>query len=167
MSGVRFLYISQEGKVFRVPQPKNNRFKAVQELSDQVVLKVLLYYETEDRKPSKLLLVEFDRIQLDSEGVYELSDTEINKVIGNAFEYIFATPEEMAKSHRPFVIPLAPSLPDEIEKKALYDYLELKLPLLRKDAPLITEKTINKLNKIHEEKLTLVKEANKLRNKNK
>ncbi|MCM3711483.1 hypothetical protein [Sporosarcina luteola] len=167
MSGLRFLYISQEGKVFRVPQPKNNKFKAIRDLSGQVVLKVMLYYETEDRIPSKLLFLEFDRIQLDSEGGYELIETEINKVIGNAMEYIFVTPEEMAKRHRPFVIPLAPSLPDEIEKKALYGYLELKLPLLSKDAPFITEKTINKLKQIHDKKLTLVKEANRLRNENK
>lgn len=33
MSGVKWLYISNDEKVFKVPNPKNNRYKSVKELA--------------------------------------------------------------------------------------------------------------------------------------
>lgn len=59
MSGTRWLYISNDLKVHKVPNPKNSKFKPIKELAGQEVLKVLLYYETFEKKPSKLLLLEF------------------------------------------------------------------------------------------------------------
>ncbi|MCL1694585.1 hypothetical protein [Lysinibacillus sp. BPa_S21] len=163
MSGVKWLYISKECKVYKVPNPKNGKFKELKELSGQDVLKVMLYYETKDRKPDKLIFVEFDRVNLDSEGIYELNDERNSKVLKNAFQFIYNTPQELADNKSPFELPLAPSVPSINEKIALYEYLNKKFPNLGKNAPVVVENKICSLKKIHQEKINMIKEANKLR----
>lgn len=126
----------------------------------------MLYYETKDRKPERLLIVEFDRIRLDTEGVYELTDEEMNKVMQNALHFIYATPQQLANSEGPVVLPVAPSIPSSKEKIALYAYLNNKIPSLGKDAPKIVENTIASLKNVHQEKIDMIKEAKVLRRQN-
>ncbi|TVX94122.1 hypothetical protein [Paenibacillus agilis] len=76
MSGTKWLYINNKFKVYKVPNPINHKYKPIKELAEQEVLQLLLYYETYERKPSKLILMEFDRITLDSEGGYQLTEEE-------------------------------------------------------------------------------------------
>lgn len=144
MSGVKWLYISTENKIYKVPNPKNGKFKEIKELSEQDVLKVMLYYKTKNRRPDKLVMLEFDRITLDSEGVYELTDKRQSKVLQNAFQFIYNRPQELAD---PFELPLAPKVPSNNEKIALYEYLNKKFPNLGKDAPAIVENEIGSLKK--------------------
>ncbi|MGE7921335.1 hypothetical protein ACQKM9_20705 [Viridibacillus sp. NPDC093762] len=140
MSGVKWLYISTENKIYKVPNPKNGKFKEIKELSEQDVLKVMLYYKTKNRRPDKLVMLEFDRITLDSEGVYELTDERQSKVLQSAFQYINNRPQELADNKSPFELPLVPKVPSNNEKIALYEYLNKKFPNLGKDAPAIVEK---------------------------
>lgn len=166
MSGIKFIYIARGEEIFKVAHPKvGKKYKGIKELSNQNVLKVMMYYETKDRKPHQLITVEFDRIRLDSGGAYELNDEEVNKRLQNAFHFMYTTPQEMANREEPFELPLAPSIPSTKEKIALYDYLNSKFPLLGKDAPMIVEKNIRALKKIHQDKINMIKEALKLRGK--
>lgn len=160
MSGVKWLYISKQNKVYKVPNPKGWKFKEIKEISGQDVLQVILYYKTENRKPKKLEIVEFDRITLDTEGGYELTDAKTNRVLNNVFQFIYNTPQELAKRNVPFELPIAPSVPSTKEKLALYEYLNEKFPDLGKDAPLIVERTINSQKKLHQQKINMIKEAN-------
>lgn len=162
MSGVKWLYISKEDKVFKVPNPKNNKYKAVKELAGQNVLKVMMYYETKDRKPERLLIVEFDRIRLDAKGNYELSEVKMKNVMQNALHFMYATPQQLANSEGPIVLPIAPCIPSSKEKVALYAYLNSKIPSLGKDAPKIVENTVSSLQNVHKGKIDMIKEANTL-----
>lgn len=166
MGGIKWLYISKENNIYKIPNPKNGRFKEIKELSEQDVLKVMLYYRTKNRKPDKLVMVEFDRITLDSQGVYKVTDERQRRMLQNAFQFIYNTPQQLADSKSPFELPQAPSVPSNIEKKALYEYLDQNFPNLGNDAPAIVENAISSLKKIHEKKINLIKEANKLRKSN-
>lgn len=160
---MRWLYISKGAKVYKVPHPKNLKFKAVKELAGQEVLQVMLYYETKDKEPYKLMLTQFDRIILDSEGIYEHNDEDRDRAMYNYLNFAFTTPDDLAKRDDPLTIPLAPVIPLKIEKEALYEYLTQKVPSLAEDAPLIVEGTIKSLQKSHEEKNNLIRDAQKLK----
>jgi len=111
-------------------------------------------------------MVEFDRITLDSKGVYEVTDERQRRMLQNAFQFLYNTPQELVDTKLPFELPLAPTVPSDIEKKAIYEYLNKNLPNLGNDAPAIVENAISSLKKIHEKKINLIKEANKLRKSN-
>ncbi|MGE7986088.1 hypothetical protein [Lysinibacillus fusiformis] len=166
MGGIKWLFISKEHKVFKVPNPKNGRFKEIKELSEQDVLKVMLYYRTKNRKPDKLVMVEFNRITLDSQGVYEVTDESKKRKLQNAFQFIYNTPQQLSDNRSPFELPLAPIVPSDMEKQVLYDYLNRNFQNLGKDAPAIVENAISSLKKIHEKKINFIQEANKLRETN-
>lgn len=163
MGGIKWLYISKENKIYKVPNPKNGIFREIKELSEQDVLKVMLYYRTKNRKPDKLVMVEFDRITLDSNGVYEVIDEREKRMLQNAFQFIYNTPQQLADNKSPFELPQEPSVPSNIEKIALYEYLNQNFPNLGNDAPAIVENAISSLKKIHQKKINLIEETNKLR----
>ncbi|MBW7475692.1 hypothetical protein K0T92_13140 [Paenibacillus oenotherae] len=165
MSGTRWLYINKELKVIKIPSPKNHIYKPIKEWAGQEVLKILLFYKTKDRKPSKLLMIEFDRITLDSNGGYQLTDELVHEAMYNFLEFGFSTTEELAQRDSPPAIPRAPILPKPEEKKALYNYLQNQNKTLFMDAPYILESRINALNQIYKENLDLVKQSQKLRKK--
>ncbi|QDQ01458.1 hypothetical protein FOH38_13835 [Lysinibacillus fusiformis] len=106
-----------------------------------------MYYKTKNRRPDKLVMLKFDRITLDSEGEYELTEERQSKVLQNAFQFIYNRPQELANNKSPFELPLAPSIPPNNEKIALYEYLNKKFPNLGKDAPAIVENEIRSLKK--------------------
>lgn len=62
MSGAKPLFISKDGKVHRIPWPKNNIYKRIEALSNQEVLEIILYYKTKDKRPNKLVHVDFDHL---------------------------------------------------------------------------------------------------------
>ncbi|MCY7751759.1 hypothetical protein MOB25_00180 [Bacillus haynesii] len=165
MTGTRWIFISEDCKVFRVPQPKNLVYKPISELSDQEVLEVILFYETKDRKPSKLLTVQFNRLRLNSSGKYEMNDEDTRRSMHNFFEFGMATPEDIAKRDRPLALPIAPVVPLASEKEALYLYLKEKLPSLAEDAPIVVEKVIQFLKQTHQKHIKLIKQAKKLKEK--
>jgi hypothetical protein len=149
--------------VFRISQPKNQVYKPIQELAGQEVLEVILYYDTIDRKPYKLLTVEFDRLRLDSEGRHVVSEEARRRGLYNFLEFGLVTPEELANRDRPLSIPVAPIIPTVREKEALYNYLRDKLPVLAKDAPLVVEIRLKSRDRIHQRNIDLVRQAKKLK----
>jgi hypothetical protein len=163
VSGVRWLFISKDCRVFRISQPKNQEYKPIQELAGQEVLEVILYYETKNRKPFKLLTVEFDRLSLDSEGGYVVTDEARRRGIYNFLEFGLVTPEELAKRDRPTAIPVKPVTPLAREKEALYTYLRDKLPMLSQDAPFVVEMRIKSSKQIHQSNIDLIRQAKKLK----
>jgi hypothetical protein len=163
VSGIRWLFISNDCRVFRIPKPKNWVYKPVKELSGQEVLEVILYYETRDRKPFKLLRIEFDRIRLDPKGKYVFNDEDRERGMYNFLEFELTTPEKLANSDRPLAIPIAPVTPLPKEKAVLYAYLKGKLPILAKEAPLVLENAIQFAEQTHQKFIKLIKQAKKLK----
>lgn len=163
MSGVKWLYISSDYKIYKVSQPKDRVFKAVKELAGQDVMQVMLAYETSVRKPSRLFHIEFCRISLNPDGTYNLNDSERVGVWHNANHFLNADPQRLAEREGQFVLPIAPSIPSSKEKLVLYDYLKKHFPLLAKDAPTLVEKTIRIGNQLHKERIEMIKKAKLLR----
>lgn len=163
MSGIRWLFISKDYKVYRIPKPKKHVYKPIKDLSGQEVLEVILYYETRDRKPFKLLTVHFDRLSLNAEGRYMMSDEDRDRSFYNVFEFGIGTPEELAKRDKPLAIPIAPVTPSSAEKEALYTYLGEELPELAKDAPIIVEKLIGYSKESHQKNINLIKQSKRLK----
>lgn len=163
MSGVKWFYISNEGKIFNVPQPKHWVFKPILELANQWVLEVCLYYETKNRKPAHLISISFDRIKLDNKGQYRLTSDETNMKLRDFLEYGFTTAEELSKKTDPWSIPDAPIIPNQNEKDALIQFLKSQYPLLWNGCPQIIEKEIIQKEAIHKKKLELIRRAIKLK----
>jgi hypothetical protein len=164
MSGIRWLFISEDCKVFRTYEPKNNEYKPIKELASQEVLEVILFYETKERKPYKLLQVWFQRLGLDSAGGYVITDETRDRDLYNYIKYGFVTTsEELANRKEPLAIPIAPTTPTSSEKEALYKYIKEKLPALAKDAPFVVERCIKSIKQNHQNNIDLIRRAKKLK----
>lgn len=163
MSGIRWLFISEECKVFRTYEPKNYTYKPIKELASQEVLQVILFYETKERKPYKLLQVWFERLELDSTGGYVITDEARDRGLYNAIKYGFTSPEELANREEPLSIPIAPITPSSSEKEALYKYLKEKIPALSKNAPFVVEGCLKSLKQNHQDNINLIRQAKKLK----
>ena len=93
MTGIKCVYITKDNDIYKIPVPSGNLYKPVPALANQEVLFTLLYYETINRVPTKLISANFDRIQLDNTGGYELTIAEIKKRYYNFDNYGFSDAE--------------------------------------------------------------------------
>ncbi|WP_042161976.1 hypothetical protein [Paenibacillus gorillae] len=158
MTGVRHLYIAKENKVFRIPQSRKTPKKYSEELALQEVLEVLMYYEIKARKPSKLLMIEFDRFTLDSTGQYQSTEKKSREMY-NFLHFGCLTPEKIAQKEGLTIFPIPPNLPTKDEKEALYKYLEENSAVLFRDAPIVMESRIRALKEKHREYVDLIKKS--------
>jgi len=165
LSGVKFLYVSREGKVYSVPIPKHFVYKAIPELANQSVLEVNLMYETRNRKPWRLFHIGFDRILLDENGQYTLTDEEVNNGLYNFLNFGYTTAEELSKREEPLTIPKAIVVPDTKEKEVLIKYIKQKYPVLWENSPGVLEMSIKSRITGHSELVKMIKEASVLRRK--
>jgi hypothetical protein len=134
MTGFMNLYITKNCEVHKIPIPNGKVYKPVPVLADQEVLFTLLYYETINRKPSNLIMVNFDRFQLNSDGGYQLTIDEIKKRCYNFDNYAFIY-DKLLSEKNCLQIPQATILPTNNEKVALYDYIKEKYPSLWNNFP--------------------------------
>lgn len=163
MPGIMYLYIARDYSLHKIPILNGKVYKPVPTLANEEVLFTLLYYETIARKPSKLILANFDRFQLNSNGSYELTIDEIKKRYYNFDNYGFINAELLSEEDC-IQIPQATILPTNKEKYALYNYIKEKYPSLWCNFPETLEcyikNCINRDLKLKE----LVKKASILRN---
>jgi len=162
MTGIKCLYITKDNHVYKIPVPNGNFYKPVSHLSNQEVLFTLLYYETINRVPSKLIYVNFDRIQLNDAGGYELTIDEIKKRYYNFDHYGFSNAELLSQKEC-IPIPQATIIPATSEKEALYCYIKNKFPILWCDFSKILENYIEHCIYNDLELKQLVKKASMLR----
>jgi hypothetical protein len=163
MTGIMCLYITNNSNVYKIPVP-NKVYKPVPALANKEVLFTLLFYETQNNKPSKLITANFDRFQLDDSGSYELTIDEIKKRYYNFDNYGFFDAESLSEKDC-IQIPQATTLPTDIEKNVLYNYIKEKYPLLWNNFAEILELHIQNCIYKDLELRKLVKKASSLRNK--
>jgi len=163
MPGTRFLFISKEAQIYKVPIPKRFLYKAIPSLADQDVLGVILHYETRNRKPHKLIYVSFQRLSLDNNGQYKLTDDEMIKQTRNFREFAWHSPETLSEIDRPLPIPTAVAIPTQLEKDCLKEYLKEYMPQLVNSGSQVIESAIVSRNKINLENKRLILNASKLR----
>ncbi|WP_141722844.1 hypothetical protein [Cellulosilyticum sp. I15G10I2] len=158
------MFLTKNNHIYKIPSPKNYRYKAIAELSNQEILYVLIYYSTINRKPSEVLEVSFDRIQLALEGQYEYTNNEMDMHLYNFNNYAYMDAKRLAEKE---IIPLPKALitPKDIEKQALYQYIKEKYPVLMKSLPLMIEKHIKKCSCIDQEHRKLVRDALAIKNR--
>ena len=164
--GIRWLYISKIGQVFKIPNPKNLVFKPVPELAGESVLEVSFCYEIKNRKPWMLTKLFFDRITLNSDGQFVMNDQDRQRAFRNFSIFGFATAEDISKRKGPLPIPNAPIIPNQLEKQALINYLKSVYPILWENSPNILEQEIQQRLKMHQDQIDTIKIASLLRNKN-
>ena len=163
MTGIKCLYITKDNHIYKIPIPNGNFYKPVSNLSNQEVLFTLLYYETIDRTPSKLISANFDRIQLNDAGGYELTLAEIKKRYYNFDNYGFSDAESLSQKEC-IPIPQATIIPSTCEKEALYCYIRNKFPMLWCNFSKTLESYIDSCIHNDLELKQLVKKASMLRN---
>ncbi|WP_160686734.1 hypothetical protein [Clostridium sp. C2-6-12] len=162
MAGIKCLYITKDNQVYKIPVPKSKFYKPVSYLASQEVLFVLLYYETFNKLPIKLISANFDRIQLNDKGGYELTMSEMKKRYYNFEHYGFKDAETLSqKEYIP--IPQATIIPTISEKEALYHYIKINFPLLWSNFSEILEDYISRCIYNDLELKQLVKKASLLR----
>ncbi len=167
MSGSIYLYVSNKGKVHKIPKPKDSVhryraiYKAVPSLANENVLLVVLGYETLNRKPYELDIISFRRVILDDNGVYKPNYDNWDSSLTNFLNFDFVSADNLADSDI-IPMPVAPdNIPTEIEKKALYSYVKENYPLLWVNCSYIVEKNIKSIEQNYNELKNLVKEAYK------
>ncbi|KAF6628670.1 hypothetical protein H6F38_19285 [Paenibacillus sp. EKM208P] len=159
----RYLFISCEGKVVKIARPKVHKYKSVPQLAGEDVLEVILYYRNKDRKPHKLLMVEFDRFHLDSQGNYKQTEEDRKRAIHNFFSFGMADLiKGIEVDNQPLPIPVAPIIPTTAEKRSLYDYINEKIPSFSDDAPYVVESKIKAVKEKYEEFKSMAKKSKKL-----
>jgi len=166
MSGIRYLFISKDNHVYKITTPKYNFYKAVPELSGQDILEVILYYDTIERKPSRLLSVSFDRLLLDENGLYILTQEEIEKGMRNYLLFAFQSPETIAKNDIPLTIPTTVCIPTKPEKDRLKNYLKKYLPQLYCEGSQVIEAEIANRIGLNNKNKSFILEAAKIRKSN-
>ncbi len=165
MSGLKFLVISREGKVYPVPIPKGPTYNAVPELANQQALVVDLFYETQNRKPWKIINVGYDRIELDEHGQQTAEDQDLHRKLYNFNNFGISTVEQLSKRRGPIPIPEAPVIPTKVEKDALRCFIQKNYPVLWENSPNSIEYSINSRLDNHAKLINMVKEASSLRRK--
>lgn len=164
MSGIRYLLITRDNKVYKIAIPKRNAYRAIPELHDQLVLEVILYYETKNRKPYEMLNVSFDRLHLNSDGRFVLTDDEGKERFRNFDLFAFQTPQSLAEKEGPLPLPSAIVLPTDQEKEALKKYIKNELPKLYETGVYEIENAIRHSTEVHDKFIDLVKQAAKIKN---
>lgn len=165
MSGVKWLYISEDTKVYALPNPKQDDFKPVPELANKNVLMISIGYETLNKKPYKFTSIQFDRVSLDCAGKFILTDEIIHAKMRNFLEFGSETPKSLSERETPLSIPDAPILPSEKELVTLKEYLKNNYSALFANSYNIIANEIKRKNEIHQKYLMILKEAAKIRNR--
>jgi hypothetical protein len=166
LSGIKFLFIGGEGEIYPIPASKGSAYKAVPRLANESVLVVELFYETENRKPWRLIYVGFDRVQLDGHGQYILTMEERGSKFYNISHFGLASAEELSKREEPIAIPKAPVVPNAKEKEALISFMKRKYPILWGNSPEAVELSIQSRLHTHSDLVNLVKKSTVIRRKN-
>jgi hypothetical protein len=151
--GTRFLLISKESKAYKIPKPNNSIYKPVPELNNQEVLEVNLIYGTENRKPSELIRILFDRIILDHNGGYEVTWE------GDSFSKFIHLLSENQNNR--INLPMKPVLPTEKEKTCILNYIKTHLQSLYENAPYILEAEIKQREEHFKEEMIKAKKFSK------
>jgi hypothetical protein len=166
LSGIKFLFIGGEGEIYPIPASKGSAYKAVPRLANESVLVVELFYETENRKPWRLIYVGFDRVQLDGHGQYILTMEERGSKFYNISHFGLASAEELSKREEPIAIPKALVVPNAKEKDALISFMKRKYPILWENGPETIELSIQSRLNTHSDLINLVKKSTVIRRKN-
>jgi len=98
MSGIRIILISKEGKAYRIPIPKDFKYKPIPELSNQEVLEVHISYYTENRRPTQIIDFYFNRITLNENGGYEITGEIVSQEIQRIFSNMIGSLDSKNKT---------------------------------------------------------------------
>src|SRR5699024_3901109 len=148
---IKYLCILKD-KVVEIPVSKiKNGNMIKKELSGETVLKVEMIYETENRKPSKIVNMNFNKITLDKHGDYDVNSTSKSDNLQVKLEYIFS--DFSVDEIKALPIPIAPSIPTNEEILIIKTYLDNKYPLLLKNSPRAMEDSIYRMKNIHKKEI--------------
>lgn len=149
-------HLSDNNEIYKIPKSYYGQCKSITKLANMNVLEVVLIYETLNRKPEKLIKIEFNRYQLNHEAY--ATDKYNSNALQNFLNYGLTSADDLCL-RKEIPIPRAFIAPNEKEKQAIYDYLKTKYPVLWDDCSYLTELCIKKQNDIVDEYKELVKKA--------
>lgn len=157
------LFITFKGQIYKVPNPRNGVFKEVQDLANSSVLYVCLAYEILNRKPFKTVQMWYDRININSNGQYIITDEEIQKKMRNYKNFGFEQIIEAAFDMNIPEIPDAPALPNSVQKEGLRKYFQSKYSVLWKNSWNKFYERESQLNHQHKSMIKTLKQRSRLK----
>jgi hypothetical protein len=160
-TGGTFLYITPDGKYYKLPHPKGPTFKAIPILANQDVLMVTIIYNTLNRHPVNIIHIDFNRVLLDYEGKYVIDDEELYKKLRNTRIFGSGAFKTMTFNDGVIEIPDSPSLPTSTERNGIVSFLKDKYPRLYKTSLYAIEEKIKLIKHNHQELLADIKRASK------
>lgn len=149
-------HISNNNEIHKVPKSYYDESKTIIKLSNTTILEVMLIYDVLNRKPEKLVRIEFNRCQIDS--FANIVNRNDSNALENFLNYSGCTADELSLREQ-IPIPRAYTFPTDKEKQVLYDFLKKKYPVLWNDCPYITEFLIKKQTDMFDQYKELVKKA--------
>jgi hypothetical protein len=155
--GMKIICITENDAV-EIPESKRKNEKWMKpDLANKSVLMVEISYETENRKPFKIIHLGFDRISFNEQGIYDFQEAMISEEARVKSDYMWS----FLSDNKPLPIPIAPAIPTEDELKKIKSYLNEKYPLLLENTPEAFELTIDRIKDRHNENITTFKKTNK------
>lgn len=149
-------HLSNNNEIHKVPKSYYGDSKTIIQLANTTILEVVLFFEVLNRKPEKLVAIEFNRCQIDS--ATNIIDRNDSNALKNFLNYSSCNADELSLREE-IPIPRAYTTPTKKEKQILYDFLENKYPLIWNECPYITESHIKKQNDLLASYKELVKKA--------
>ncbi|WP_373844437.1 hypothetical protein [Clostridium sp.] len=161
MTSYMILHITDDYKVYKISKRIYEMNKSILKLANQNLLQVMLIYDTYNRKPHKLIKVEFNRITLNSDS-FIVHDENLFEFENNTVDYMFSDANKLSLLDK-IPLPRAPVIPSQYEKNSLYKFINEKYPIFYIPCTYLTEKYIKDKNNIYNEnkKLVLTAYANK------
>ncbi len=166
MSGIRTIYVTESLNVHRVSRDKSGEKRPLVALANQTVLDVLFYYETVNRKPSRMVTVSFNRIRLNDEGADIITDEDLQRSM-QCMNSVFWTPEEEAEGLEYVSLPTISDYPTPKETECIYNYLKNDLPTLYPDGCFNVDLAIRGAVQINEKRVRRAKEVARIKGKRK
>lgn len=155
---IKFLCVL-DGVIHEVPIYKMKNGKMVKpELADKTVIMMEIVYETKDRKPFKIMRINFSKAYFDDRGIHDIESVSNSKEIGIKLEYIFS---DFSEEPNPLPIPIAPELPTEKEVALIVSYLNRKYPYLLINSPTAIEQAVSESKENHKKEIRKMKLSHK------
>lgn len=143
-------------KIYKIPKKLYDQKKSLDILSNVEVFEIFLCYEVLNRKPHRLIKIDFSTRKLDDDS--NINFQKDSPGLDNFFNYDFCDSNALAL-HNEIPLPKAYVKPTQEQSQLIYNYLKNKYLELAKDYPYILHQEIKEQEKITNDLKKLVKEA--------
>lgn len=148
----------QSGKIQEIPTVKKEGHAIVdKKLANTTGLLTTIIYETKNRRPYKIVRIDFERISFNENGIYSYSEQILSENFRIKLNYAIGGYDDL----RTLPVPIAPELPNKNELALMKRYINDKYSILLENDPFVFESTMKKLTTQHMNDIQQMKKSHR------